>query len=441
MIFITLVLGVLVGWLFPDFAVKMHPLAEIFLRMVKMIIAPLLFATLVVGIAGHSDVKSLGRVGLKTLAYFEIVTLIALVLGLWVANVFKPGEGLINFDNSSANLAEVSKIVVQSHHNTISDLLYNIFPTSIIKSMADGNLLQIVVFSLFFAIALCAIGKKGQPILDLLNSVASVMFKFTEYVMLFAPVGVFGAIAYTVGSNGIHVLGSYAKIISCLYFALAVFVITVLFIACKLVNISFKTLLKTIKDPAIVAFTTASSEAALPKAMSIMENFGVPKRIVGFVMPTGYTFNLDGSTLYLSMGVLFSTQLAGIELTVAQQALIMFTLLFTSKGVAGVPRVSLIVLAGTLSSFNIPLLGIAVLLGIDQILDMGRTTVNLIGNCVATVVIARWEKCFDYKKMENFISLSNKKTYNLNTQTSSNVSFNDDFVKKEPKMEDLIAHE
>ena len=252
------------------------------------------------------------------------------------------------------------------------------------------------------------------------------MFKFTEYVMLFAPIGIFGAIAYTVGSNGISILFNYGKIIISLYTALIVFVALVLIIACKLVGVSARAVIRAIQEPALLTFTTASSEAALPKAMSIMEKFGVPKSIVGFVMPTGYTFNLDGSTLYLAMAVLFSTQLVGIHLTFEQQFVIMFALMLTSKGVAGVPRASIIVLAGTLTSFNIPIVGVAVLLGIDQILDMGRTTVNLIGNCIATIVIARWENAFDYNKMADFIKLRNLKTNTL-TKINSNVSFQHDF--------------
>ena len=254
------------------------------------------------------------------------------------------------------------------------------------------------------------------------------MFKFTEYVMFFAPVGIFGAIAYTVGSNGIEILFNYGKIIMSLYVALAVFVLIVLLIACKLVHIPFGSLIKAVQEPALLTFTTASSEAALPKAMSIMEKFGVPKSIVGFVMPTGYTFNLDGSTLYLAMAVLFSTQLVGINLSLEQQLVIMFALMLTSKGVAGVPRASLIVLAGTLTSFNIPILGVAILLGVDQILDMGRTTVNLIGNCVATVVIARWENTFDYNKMTEFIKKRNIRT-NTFGKTNGDVSFQEDFGK------------
>ena len=427
-IFIALILGIFVGWAFPAFALKTHVLAEVFLRMVKMIIAPLLFATLVVGIAGHADPKSLGRLGFKTVIYFEVVTTLALIIGLGFANLFKPGEGMIDFASRNIALGDIVNMASATPHQSFGQMFLSLFPTSIFQAMADGNLLQIVVFSLFFALAICAIGKKAQPVVDVLNSVTKIMFKFTEYVMMFAPIGIFGAIAYTVGTNGIDILYNYGKIILALYVALAVFVLIVLFIACKLVHISFRALIKAIQEPALLTFTTASSEAALPKAMSIMENFGVPKSIVGFVMPTGYTFNLDGSTLYLAMAVLFSTQLVGINLTLEQQLVIMFALMLTSKGVAGVPRASLIVLAGTLTSFNIPILGVAILLGIDQILDMGRTAVNLIGNCVATVVIARWENVFDYNKMNEFLKLKNIKMNTLG-RTNSNVSFNEDFDK------------
>lgn len=424
-ILISLILGVIVGWGFPDFAIKTHVLAEVFLRMVKMIIAPLLFATLVVGIAGHGDVKSLGRLGFKTVIYFEIVTTFALIIGLGFANLFKPGVGL-TIDPQANGIAQAASMAVTSHGTSFGQMFLSLFPTSIVQSMADGNLLQIVVFSLFFALAICAVGKKAKPVLDILNSVSTIMFKFTEYVMCFAPIGIFGAIAYTVGTNGVEILINYGKIILSLYTALAVFVLLVLFIACKIVNISFRGLLRAINEPALLTFTTASSEAALPKAMSIMEKFGVPKSIVGFVMPTGYTFNLDGSTLYLAMAVIFSTQLVGIDLSLEQQLVIMFALMLTSKGVAGVPRAALIVLAGTLTSFNIPIIGVAILLGIDQILDMGRTTVNLIGNCVATVVIARWENCFDYNKMHEFIKRTRIKTNTLG-KTKNNVSFDKDF--------------
>ncbi len=410
LIFLALVLGVIVGHFAPELAVKMRPFAVIFLRMVKMIIAPLLFTTLVVGIAGHGDTKSLGKVGLKTLIYFEIVTTLALIVGLTMANIFKPGMGFgtQSLEANSSLLSQAGMMAASHAHTSLSGMVMNIFPTSIVQAMAEGNLLQIVVFSIFFALAMIAVGKAAKPVMSVLNSVSQIMFKFTEYVMYFAPLGIFGAIAATVGTNGLSILKNYAKIIFSLYTALAVFVLVVLFIACKYARISFRSLIKAIQEPAILTFTTASSEAAFPKAIEIMEKFGVPKNIVGFVMPTGYTFNLDGSTLYLAMAVIFSSQIVGINLDLNQQIILMLALMLTSKGVAGVPRASLIVLAGTLASFNIPIIGVAILLGIDQILDMGRTAVNLIGNCVATVVIARWENEFDYEKMHKFIEESDK---------------------------------
>ena len=376
-----------------------------------------MFATLVVGIAGHGDVKSLGRLGIKTIAYFEVVTTIALFIGLGFANLFKPGVGMGNISTAHTGLNSIVQSAATTHHNSFGELLLGLFPTSIFQSMAEGNLLQIVVFCIFFALAIVAVGEKAKPVTDFLNSLATIMFKFTEYVMYFAPIGIFGAIAYTVGSNGLSILWNYGKIILSLYVALAAFVLFVLVAACKIVKISIRALIKALQEPALLAFSTASSEAALPKAMKIMEDFGVPKSIVGFVMPTGYTFNLDGSTLYLAMAVIFSTQIVNHPLPFEQQLVIMFALMLTSKGIAGVPRVALIVLAGTLTSFGIPILGVAILLGIDQILDMGRTTVNLIGNCVATVVIARWENKFDYYKMSDFI-----KSKNMKLATVSNIN-------------------
>ncbi len=403
-IFIALILGVLFGWLFPQYAVKMQPLGDMFLRMVKMIIAPLIFATLTVGIAGHGDVKSLGKIGLKALIYFEIATTIALILGLFMANVLKPGVGF-NIDLSSVSMGAVESMKTVQHHSIIQMLVDSV-PVSIFEAMADGNLLQIVVFAIFFSLAVCAVGPKARPVLDFLQSTCDVMFKFTEYVMKFAPIGVFGAISATIGQNGIGILLSYAKLIAITYFSLITFVAVVLVVACKIIKVSFFDMLKAIKDPALLAFTTASSEAALPKAMDQMEKFGVPKSIISFVMPMGYTFNLDGSTLYLTLATLFCAQIAGIHLSIEQQLMIMFTLMLTSKGIAGVPRVSLVILTGTLTSFGLPIVGVAVLLGIDQILDMGRTTLNLIGNCVATMVVAKWENEFDHDKMERFIKES-----------------------------------
>lgn len=400
-IFIALISGILFGWLLPQYAVKMQPLGEIFLKMVKMIIAPLIFATLTVGIAGHGDVKSLGKIGLKALIYFEAATTIALILGLVTANILKPGSGF-SIDINTISISAVENMQTIKAHSFV-DMLVNIVPTSIFDALAKGDLLQIVVFAVFFSLAVCAVGQKARPVLDILQSTCDVMFKFTEYVMKFAPLGVFGAISATIGQNGIGILLSYAKLIGITYFALILFVVIVLVLACKIINVSFRNIIKTIKDPALLAFTTASSEAALPKAMSQMEKFGVPKSIVSFVMPMGYTFNLDGSTLYLTLATLFCAQIAGINLSIEQQLMIMLTLMLTSKGIAGVPRVSLVILTGTLTSFGLPIVGVAVLLGIDQILDMGRTTVNLIGNCVATAVVARWENDFDYEKMQKFV--------------------------------------
>jgi len=408
-IFLALVLGVIAGWLFPDFSIKLSPLSKIFLNMVKMIIAPLLFSTLVVGIAGHGDIKSLGKIGLKTIIYFEIVTTLALCIGLFMGNWIQPGAGFDTSGDLSSEMKAVEHMATINPHNSLSDMFIGMFPTSVIKSMADGNLLQIVIFSIFFAVAICGVGKVAKPVMDVLNSTAKIMFKFTEYVMYFAPIGIFGAIASTVGLNGISVLKNYAKVIFCLYGALAIFVFVVLYGVCLIARIPFWKLMSALKEQILLAFSTTSSEAALPKSMEILEKFGVPRNIVSFVMPTGYTFNLDGSTLHLAMAVLFSTQIVGINLNLEQQLVMMVALMFASKGIAGVPRVSLIVLAGTLTTFNYPIIGVAILLGIDHILDMGRTTINLIGNCIATTVIARWEGQFDDNKMKHYISRSSRR--------------------------------
>lgn len=400
-IFLSLVLGILVGWKFPEIGRQMHPLAHVFLNMIKMIIAPLLFSVVVTGIASHGNINSLGKLGAKTVVYFAIATSFALIIGLGVGFVFKPGDGFST--TISQNMLDTASVMAaENSHNSFIEMMVNIVPASIIKAMAEGDLLQIVVFSIFFALAICAVGEKAKPVLDCISSLSEVMFKFTHFVMNFAPIGVFGAISYTIAESGLGVMVNYAKIIGSLYFALLAFLFLILNVACRIVGISVFSVIRAIREPALLAFTTATSEAALPQAMKIMESFGVPKNIVGFVMPTGYTFNLDGSTLYLALAMLFSLQIVGIEISPIQLIFVMGTLMLTSKGIAGVPRVALVILAGTLSSFGYPLIGVAILLGIDQILDMGRTTVNLIGNCVATIVIARWENVFNYTKMEEF---------------------------------------
>lgn len=401
-IFISLIAGIIVGWKFPEIGKQMQPLAQVFLNMIKMVIAPLLFSVVVTGIATHGNLKSLGKLGAKTLIYFATATSFALVIGLVVGHIFEPGAGFTAGVISENMMEAVSTMASQTTHASTTDMFVNIVPTSVVKAMANGDLLQIVVFSVFFAIAICSVGEKAKPVLDCISSLSEIMFKFTHFVMNFAPLGVFGAISYTIAESGMGIMVNYAKIIGSLYFALFVFLFLILNVACRIVGISVFSVIRAIREPALLAFTTATSEAALPQAMKIMESFGVPKNIVGFVMPTGYTFNLDGSTLYLALAMLFSLQIVGIELEPIQLIFVMGTLMLTSKGIAGVPRVALVILAGTLSGFGYPLIGVAILLGIDQILDMGRTTVNLIGNCVATIVIARWENEFNYTKMDEF---------------------------------------
>ncbi len=415
-IIISLFAGIIFGWIYPEVCGwlpggaaaaefingTLKTGAHLFLKMIKMILAPLVFATLVVGIAGHGSLKNLGNVGKNTIIYFLAATSIALIIGLLTANILQPGKGC-DVECSEGQMRIVQQMQAENASHSPSETVLHMVPKSVFHAMADNDILQIVVFSIFFAVALAAIGQKGEPILEGLRSLSDVMFKFTEYVMYFAPLGVFTAIAATVGQNGIEILYYYGKLIFSLYLALAIFVVSVLVTVCAMIKVPFLNLVKAIKDPAILAFSTATSEAALPKAMETMEKFGVPKKIVGFVMPTGYTFNLDGSTLYLSLAAIFIAQMYNIELSIGTQIMMMLTLMLSSKGMAGIPRVSLIILAGTLGSFNIPIAGVAVLLGIDHILDMGRTTVNLIGNCVATVVVARWENEFDYEKMNEFI--------------------------------------
>ena len=405
-IFIGLVLGIVVGVVWPDFGVAIRPLAEAFLRMIRMIIAPLLFSTLVIGIAGTGDLKSMGRIGLKAIIYFEVATTIALFLGLFLVNVFKPGVGVdIPLAGDTTTVAAMSQAQQRPW-----DIFLHVFPTSVVDSMARGDILQVVVFSMFFGIALAAIGDRGRPLFDLLESTAQVMFKFTGYVMAFAPIGVFAAVAATVGGKGLAILVTLGKLVAIMYAGLLIFVLIVIGSVSLIVRIPFLAFVKAVREPFLIAFTTASSEAALPKSLEIMERFGVPKRIVSFVLPTGYSFNLDGTTLYLSLASVFVAQLAGLELTIGQQIVMMLTLMLTSKGVAGVPRAALVVLAATLTQFQLPLEGAAILLGIDQIMDMGRTAVNVMGNCIATVVVSRWEGVFDDERMRAFIDPARART-------------------------------
>ncbi|AMY11739.1 Glutamate-aspartate carrier protein [Luteitalea pratensis] len=396
-IFLGLAIGVALGAIRPDVAVTIKPLADAFLRMIKMIIAPLLFSTLVVGIAGTGDMKAMGRIGLKALVYFEVATTIALFLGLGLVNWFQPGAGV-----SVAGTATTDVAVMATRQQSVTEIFLHLFPTSIFDAMARGDILQVVVFASFFGVALAGIGEKGRPVLEFLESVAQVMFKFTAYVMMFAPLGVMAAMAATVGGRGPGILLTLGKLVGVMYLGLFVFLFIVIGGVALLIRVPFFTFLRAIREPFLIAFTTASSEAALPKALEVMARFGVPRNIVGFVLPTGYSFNLDGTTLYLSIASVFVAQLAGLQMSLGQQLMMMLTLMLTSKGVAGVPRGALVVLTAALGTFGLPLEGAAILLGIDQILDMGRTAVNVTGNCLATAVVARWEGVLDDRQIEQF---------------------------------------
>lgn len=387
-IFIGLVVGIAVGALFPQVGTALAPGGTIFIHLIKTIIAPLVFATLVVGIAGMESAHSLGRLSAKAFLYFEVVTTFALAIGLLLVNVLKPGVG-VQLD-AAAKVGEIAK------QPSVSDLIVHIFPTSVIDSMARGDVLQIVVFSIIFALAVSA--TKATMILEFCHSLANVMFKYTGYVMKFAPIGVACAMAATVGEHGLNVLAKLAQLVGTLYLALFVFIFCVLLPVAVIARIPLGKFARAVKEPFFIAFSTTSSEAALPKALTAMESIGVPKKIVSFVLPLGYTFNLDGTTLYLSLASVFVAQAAGVNLTIEQQVLMMFTLMLTSKGVAAVPRASLVILAGTLASFNLPLAGVALILGVDTVMDMARTSVNVLGNCLASCVLARWEGEFDDTK-------------------------------------------
>jgi proton glutamate symport protein len=370
----------------PEAAAKataaIHPFSTIFLNLIKMIIAPLIFATLVAGIAGAGHVKTVGRLGLRAVVYFEIVTTLALIIGLITVNLIRPGEGVALGGTSP---------VVPGAGQSWSDILVHAVPTSVIDAMARGDVLQIVVFSIIFAIALGGVGEKGRPVLQFCQSLADTMFQFTNFVMYYAPIGVAAAIAYTVGTGGLNTLFGLGRLVGTLYVALAVFYLAVLLPVAWLFKVPVGRFVRAVREPAVIAFSTSSSEAALPRAMERMEELGCPRRIVAFVLPLGYTFNLDGSALYLSLTAVFVAQAAGVDLTMGQQVSMMLMLMLTSKGVAGVPRAALVILTGTLAAYGLPLQGAAMVLGVDALMDMGRTMTNVIGNCLATVVVSKWE--------------------------------------------------
>src|SRR5205809_4674989 len=401
-ILVGLILGGALGYLSPKWGNNVYFLRDIFLNLIKSIIAPLIFSTLVVGIAGGGDLKKVGRMGVKALLYFEIVTTIALFIGLGIVNLTKPGAGVTLA--GGGDITTLVKIQPQGFR----DLLVHIFPASVIDSMVRGDVLQIVAFSVLFAMAVSAMGARAAPILRGCDALSQVMFKFTNYVMMFAPIGVGAAMAHTIATNGLSVLVNLGKLIGSLYLALFLLVFFVMGAVMIIARVPIIQFLKAVREPFTIAFATTSSESALPKAMENMERLGVPRRVVGFVMPTGYSFNLDGTTLYLAMASVFVAQaaepIAG-HMSFSRQIVMMLTLMITSKGVAGVPRAALVILLATLNSFlpgGLGPIGVAVIFGVDELMDMGRTSVNVLGNCLATVVVARWEGEFDDKKARAF---------------------------------------
>ena len=392
-ILIGTLVGAVVGyldhnvWLNTDVAEGLKPFSSIFIRMIKSIVAPLIFSSLVVGIAGHGDdLKQVGRLAFRSILYFEVVTTVALFVGLAAAHIAKPGVGVALIAS-----AEEAKQFTGTH-TTLAGVLEHTVPASIVDAMAKNETLQIVFFSALFAMALTQVkGRPKEVMLEVCEALAQVMFKFTGLVMKFAPIGIAAALGVTIGKNGLGVLFNLGKLVLTLYVALLVFVLVALVPVAMIARINLRRFWHWTKEPWLLAFTTASSEAALPLALENMEKFGVPRRIVSFVLPTGYSFNLDGSTLYLAVASIFVAQAAGIDLPFTTQLLMMLTLMLTSKGVAAVPRASLVILSGTLTQFGLPLEGIAVILGVDAFMDMARTSVNLLGNCLASAVMARWE--------------------------------------------------
>ncbi|RQO31451.1 dicarboxylate/amino acid:cation symporter [Taibaiella sp. KBW10] len=399
-IIFAMIVGVQVGLNFPDFAFQLQFLSKIFLRLIKTIIAPILFATLVVGIASHSNMKQLGRMGWKSILYFEVVTTLALVIGLIAINISQAGKGVVIPAGLHEDLPATAAMSWQDH-------IIHIFPENFIKSIYHGEVLPIVVFSIIFGIALAQLPiHKKEPLLNFTESLADVMFRFTNIIMKFAPLGVGGAIAYTTAHMGIDMLISLLKLLITLYITLVVFIVVILVPIALIARINIRQFIKAVSEPVSIAFATTSSESALPLAMENMEKIGVPRKIVAFVLPTGYTFNLDGTTLYLSLASIFVAQVAGKDLPFSEQLLIGLTLMLTSKGVAGIPRASLVILMGVVTSFDLPMLPVMAILGIDELMDMARTSVNVIGNCLASAVVARWEGELDDEKMNTAFTVA-----------------------------------
>ena len=410
-ILIGLVLGVIVGAVFygnDNVTTYLQPVGTIFMNMIKMIVVPIIISTLILGVAGTGDMKKLGKLGLKTIIYFEVVTTLAIIIGICAANIFQPGVGVDMSHLSKGDISQYQTTTEEVQHGGFADTIISVVPTNIIAAMASGNMLAIIFFSVLFGLGVAAIGEKGRPVLSFFSGVADAMFWVTNTIMKFAPIGVFALIAVTVSTFGIQSLIPLSKLAILVYAAMAFFVIVVLGIVARIAKINIFKLIKVLKEELILAYSTSSSETVLPRVMKKMENLGAPKDVVSFVIPTGYSFNLDGSTLYQSIAAIFIAQMYGIDLSLMQEITLVLTLMVTSKGIAGVPGVSFVVLLSTLGTVGIPLEGLAFFLGIDRILDMARTAVNVVGNSLASLVMARWEGRFDQDKYDNYFENEEK---------------------------------
>lgn len=404
-ILIGLILGIIIGAIFfgnPGVEKYLQPIGTMFLNMIKMIVVPIIISTLIVGVAGTGDIKQLGKLGGKTLLYFEIVTTIAILVGLLSANIFKPGVGLDISTLTKGNIDQYIQTTEEVQNNGFMDIIVNIIPSNIIESMAAGDMLAIIFFSVLFGLGVAAVGERGKPVLAFFQGTADAMFWVTNLIMKFAPFGVFALIGVTVSKFGLESLIPLGKLMILVYATMAFFIVVVLGIIAKICGINIFHIIKVLKDELILAYSTSSSETVLPKVMQKMERFGCPKDIVSFVIPTGYSFNLDGSTLYQALAAIFIAQMYGIDLSIIEQITLMLVLMVTSKGIAGVPGVSFVVLLATLGTVGIPLEGLAFIAGIDRILDMARTVVNVVGNALATVVMSKWEGRFDTEKEQKY---------------------------------------
>lgn len=410
-ILVGLILGIIVGAVFfgnPAVETYLQPLGTIFINMIKMIVVPIIVSTLIVGVAGTGDIKQLGKLGGKTMLYFQVVSLIAIIVGLSAANIFKPGEGVDMSTLSKGDIGQYVQTTEEVKSGGVMDTIVNIVPSNIIQSMSEGNMLSIIFFSVLFGLGVAAVGEKGKPVLAFFQGTADAMFWVTNLIMKFAPVGVFGLIGVTVSKFGLASLVSLGKLMILVYLTMAFFVIVVLGIIAKIVGTSIFDIIKLLKEELVLAYSTSSSETVLPKLMEKMEKFGGPKDIVSFVIPTGYSFNLDGSTLYQALAAIFIAQMYGIDLSITAQITLVLVLMITSNGIAGVPGVSFVVLLATLGTVGIPLEGLAFIAGVDRLLDMARTVVNVLGNALATVVISKWEGRFDNEKQKEYFATVEK---------------------------------